>query len=127
MRPTHLSCRERHLGLCCGLSGADGLARPRTQRLLGCAPVWLPHWEAGGERTVVLQVGSSREMQSMRLAATAAALPCHVIADAGRTEVAPGTETVLAIAGPTGEVDVITGHLHTLRSTCTTCAAAEAS
>lgn len=38
-----------------------------------------------------------------------AGLPCYLVADAGRTEIAPGSITALAI-GP-GEIDSITGNL----------------
>jgi peptidyl-tRNA hydrolase len=35
-----------------------------------------------------------------------------VTADAGRTEVAPGSETVMAVFGAVSAVDRVTGHLH---------------
>ena len=37
------------------------------------------------------------------------------VSDAGRTQVLPGTVTVLAIAGPSETVDQVTGDLQTLR------------
>ena len=43
--------------------------------------------------------------------ARAAGLPHHAVQDAGRTEVEPGTLTVLAVAGPDEAVDAITGDL----------------
>jgi PTH2 family peptidyl-tRNA hydrolase len=51
------------------------------------------------------------------LADTAACLelPCHSVNDAGRTEVAAGSLTVIAIGpAPAATVDVVTGHLSLL-------------
>ena len=42
-------------------------------------------------------------------------LPWYFVADAGRTEVAPGTHTVLGIAGPVDTVNLVTGHLRLLK------------
>jgi len=42
-------------------------------------------------------------------------LPFYTVHDAGRTEVAAGSATVLAIAGPEGMVDQVTGQLRLLK------------
>ena len=41
-------------------------------------------------------------------------LPSHVVADAGRTQVAAGSRTVLAVLGAGEEVDKLTGRLKLL-------------
>ena len=40
---------------------------------------------------------------------------CVQVSDAGKTEVVPGSVTVLGVAGPSETVDKITGQLQTLR------------
>ena len=41
-----------------------------------------------------------------------AGLICHLVTDAGHTEIPPGTETVVGIGpGPRGDIDKITGDL----------------
>ena len=87
--------------------------------------VWLPAWESGGERTIVLQAETSAELQTLAARASHLFLPTYIVQDAGRTEVAPGTVTVLAVGGPSSEVDQVTGHLSTLRNTAAPVAAAQ--
>ena len=49
------------------------------------------------------------------LAAEAQRLPCYLVADAGRTQVAAGSHTVLAIGpAPESVIDGITGNLRLL-------------
>ena len=71
---------------------------------------------AGGEKTVVLRCEDESSFAAIQAAAHAKALPCHVVTDAGRTEVDPGTATCLAI-GPQrpAAIDEVTGELHLLR------------
>lgn len=75
---------------------------------------WLPVWEAHGEKTVVLKVETASQMDALRRKAEDLGLPVHLVLDAGRTEVAPGSATVLALGGPSDTVDSVTGHLRTL-------------
>jgi peptidyl-tRNA hydrolase len=42
-------------------------------------------------------------------------VPTHVVRDAGRTEIDPGTRTVLVVAGPDYAVNQVTGNLHLLK------------
>ncbi len=46
--------------------------------------------------------------------ANLAGLHCHIVMDAGKTEVARGSKTVLAILGEVTKVDSITGQLKLL-------------
>lgn len=79
--------------------GADSLAR----------------WESAGEAIIVLRVADQAELERLLTDAAAINLPICKIADAGRTQVDPGTITVGAI-GPAlvGAIDAITGGLSLL-------------
>ena len=72
-------------------------------------------WQDAGEKIVVLGVQDSEEVRTLSAKARGAGLQVHAITDAGRTEVAPGTQTVTAI-GPAfaAALDQVTGHLRTL-------------
>ena len=71
---------------------------------------WVRAWLHRAQAKITLKVDSEAEMDAILAAATAAQLPCEVIEDAGRTEVAPGARTVLAIGpAPKALIDKITG------------------
>jgi PTH2 family peptidyl-tRNA hydrolase len=75
----------------------------------------LAAWTRAGQKKVVVSASSLSELNRLAQAAGAARLPYYVVCDAGRTEVAAGSSTVLAI-GPAldGEVNPITGELRLL-------------
>lgn len=75
----------------------------------------LRQWEAEGQKKIALKCKSDAEMQSLLRAAEAKRIPCYLVADAGRTQVAAGSKTVLAI-GPAPEmvVNEVTGSLRLL-------------
>jgi len=60
---------------------------------------WLHAWEGAGEKTVVLDVPTGEAAAALATKAAQLGLPLHAVLDAGRTEVAPGSFTVLAIGG----------------------------
>jgi PTH2 family peptidyl-tRNA hydrolase len=75
----------------------------------------LQRWLAQGQAKVVLQIGSQAAMHTLERRAREAGLPTHIVSDAGRTQVAAGSETVLAVGpAPIQLVDAITGHLKLL-------------
>ncbi len=79
---------------------------------------WVKAWLFRAQAKISLKVESEHMMDEICAAAIAAGLPCEVIEDAGRTEVAPGTRTVAGIGPcPRELVDRITGPkgLHPLR------------
>ncbi|XP_077485655.1 peptidyl-tRNA hydrolase 2, mitochondrial-like [Amblyomma americanum] len=75
-------------------------------------PKALQHWERQGQRKVVLRASTEEEMLSLAGVARARGLVTSLVRDAGRTQLAPGTRTVLGV-GPAPEqlVDAVTGHL----------------
>lgn len=78
------------------------------------APV-LQQWLAAGQPKIVLRIDSLAELERVQLAARAAGVVEASIMDAGRTQVAAGTVTVLGV-GPATEkaVNALVGELKLL-------------
>lgn len=72
-------------------------------------------WQHGGQEKVVLKVQSEKELVTLFQKAKKARLPAALITDAGHTQIAPGTKTVVGI-GPAeeDELDALTGELKLL-------------
>jgi len=72
----------------------------------------LRSWEAGGQKKVALKCKSDGELEQLAAIAKAQRLPHYLVADAGRTQVAAGSRTVLAIGpAPSEAIDAVTGKL----------------
>ena len=69
-------------------------------------------WRENGTTKICVKVGSEQELLDIYNEARKAGLQVHLVRDAGRTELEPGTMTCLAI-GPHLEerIDPITKHL----------------
>jgi len=69
-------------------------------------------WYNEGQRKVVVKAPDEKTLFELKMVAEAMGITNSIIADAGRTELAPGTVTCLGI-GPAkeSEIDKITGHL----------------
>ena len=79
------------------------------------SPSAIEEWSLQGEPTIVLQVPGFPELGALLSAARAQGLVTHMVADAGRTQVASGTETVGCVGpGPADEIDKVTGALSLL-------------
>lgn len=80
-------------------------------------PEYVRMWEEyNGSRKITLSVNSLKELRNLQEEAKALKLPCAVIADAGKTELEPGTITVIAIGpGPYELIDKVTGKLELLK------------
>lgn len=78
-------------------------------------PGIVKEWMAGGEKKVVVGIGSEKELLELFEEVKRRGIPCELIRDAGLTQIAPGTITALGI-GPWDEeeLDRITGHLKLL-------------
>jgi peptidyl-tRNA hydrolase, PTH2 family len=74
----------------------------------------LKRWERGGQAKVALQVRTEEEMLLLQAQALSLGLCARVIQDAGRTQIASGSRTVLGILGPKSVVDSVTGNLKLL-------------
>eukprot|EP01065_Artemidia_motanka_P040441 TRINITY_DN5078_c0_g1_i1.p1 TRINITY_DN5078_c0_g1~~TRINITY_DN5078_c0_g1_i1.p1 ORF type:complete len:241 (+),score=51.73 TRINITY_DN5078_c0_g1_i1:53-724(+) len=76
---------------------------------------WLREWRCQGQTKVALRVDSEEGLLAVRRAARAGSLPCSVIRDAGRTQIAAGSLTVAAVGpAPAAAVDCVTGRLKLL-------------
>jgi peptidyl-tRNA hydrolase, PTH2 family len=75
----------------------------------------LRRWERFGQAKVALQVKSEEEMMVLQATAISLGLVAEVIADAGRTQIASGSHTVLGIGpAPKSVIDRVTGELKLL-------------
>ncbi|KAI5284201.1 carbamoyl-phosphate synthase (glutamine-hydrolyzing) cpa2 [Ascosphaera aggregata] len=79
-----------------------------TQRSL------LSRWEGQGQPKIALQVKSEDDLLMLQAQAMSLGLCARVIRDAGRTQIASGSMTVLGILGPRSIVDGVTGNLKLL-------------
>lgn len=76
------------------------------------APGLFREWMAHGQPKVVVKVAGLTELEEIARKARDSKLHTHRVTDAGRTQIAPGTVTCLAV-GPDdeGRIDAVTGHL----------------
>jgi len=75
----------------------------------------LRQWERLGQAKIAVQVKSEDEMLELMGKARSLGVTAEVIQDAGRTQIAASSRTVLGIGpAPKSEVDKITGHLKLL-------------
>ena len=95
-----LAVQVAHAAVSCALA-----ARSRK-------PKWFDEWYREGQRKVVLRVPAHEDLKALEAKAARAGLPRTLIADAGLTELPPGTTTCLGIGpAPENELDPITGSL----------------
>lgn len=75
----------------------------------------LRRWERQGQAKVALQVKSQDELEVLQATAISLGLVAEVIVDAGRTQIASGSHTVLGIGpAPKSLIDKVTGSLKLL-------------
>uniref|UniRef100_A0A914HC33 peptidyl-tRNA hydrolase n=1 Tax=Globodera rostochiensis TaxID=31243 RepID=A0A914HC33_GLORO len=71
----------------------------------------LEHWARHGEMKIVLRADSASQLAELCKQAQQVGLIAQLIHDAGHTQIAAGSCTVLGIFGPREEIDKVTGHL----------------
>lgn len=84
------------------------------KKVLYRAPKALNRWEMCAQPKVVLKIESEEDMLVLQERAKSLKLPTHITIDAGRTQIAPNSRTVMAILGPVEVVDDVTGGLKLL-------------
>ncbi|KAJ1722066.1 hypothetical protein LPJ53_003473 [Coemansia erecta] len=95
------------------------IAAQCSHATLGCykramkeAPQMLRAWEYTGQAKVTLKCSSEEEMLELQKKAHELGLVAQSIRDAGRTQIAAGSRTVLGIGpGPISLIDSVSGHL----------------
>jgi peptidyl-tRNA hydrolase, PTH2 family len=85
----------------------DLLQHPPSAQLLS-------RWEGAGQAKIAVQVKSEDELTLLQARAMSLGLCARVIHDAGRTQIAAGSATVLGVLGPKSVVDQVTGGLKLL-------------
>ena len=86
------------------------LGAVRVAGRLPLASEWLRAWLFRAQAKITLKVESEEQMDAVAAAAAEAGLPFMIIEDAGRTEVEPGTRTVVGIGpAPVDIINSITG------------------
>ncbi|GFV06476.1 peptidyl-tRNA hydrolase 2, mitochondrial [Trichonephila clavipes] len=72
-------------------------------------------WDAYAQAKIVLKTPSEKSLIELYETAKKFGLPASLVCDSGRTEVAPGSKTVIAVGpGPSSVVNKVTGHLKLL-------------
>ncbi|KAJ0261077.1 Aminoacyl-tRNA hydrolase [Hirschfeldia incana] len=84
------------------------------KKLVRRAPKALNSWEECAQPKVVVKIETEDEMLDLQERAKSLKLPTHITIDAGRTQIAPNSRTVMAILGPVQVVDEVTGGLKLL-------------
>ncbi|BCR83373.1 aminoacyl-tRNA hydrolase PTH2 [Aspergillus chevalieri] len=99
------------------------IAAQCSHATLACYKYFLSHapespilrrWEREGQAKIALQIKGEDELQLLQAQAISLGLCARVIQDAGRTQIASGSRTVLGVLGPKSVVDNVTGHLKLL-------------
>lgn len=100
LSPGKMAVQVAHAAVSCSI-----LSRERDRKTFDA-------WYGEGQKKVVVKVKSVDDLYVLRDAARARGLTSSLIADAGLTEVPPGTLTCLGI-GPAKDVDIdpVTGEL----------------
>ncbi|TDH68963.1 hypothetical protein CCR75_000282 [Bremia lactucae] len=82
------------------------------KRALKRAPDAIRSWETLGQAKVCLKIDSEAELMALAEKAAEHGLVNYVVIDAGRTQIAPDSKTVLSIGpAPLKAIDEVTGHL----------------
>jgi len=75
-------------------------------------PEWFTKWQREGAKKVVVKIETLEEFYSLKEKAETLGIITNIVTDAGYTEIAEGTQTVLGIGpAPSNLIDQVTGEL----------------
>ena len=102
--------------------GKGKIAAQCSHATLGCYKAALKNhkmaiksWELNGQPKIAVKCQTEEQLLALRDHAQSLKIPFSLIRDAGRTQIAPGSKTVLGVGpAPEDAVDKITGHLKLL-------------
>ncbi|KAF8168310.1 peptidyl-tRNA hydrolase PTH2-domain-containing protein [Crassisporium funariophilum] len=103
------------LGMSSGKIAAQHATLACYKILLAKNQSMLRQWERSGQTKIALQCDDEEELLVLEAQAKSLNLCARSIQDAGRTQIAAGSTTVLGIAGPAKLVNQVTGRLRLLR------------
>ncbi len=102
---------RKDLGLSIGKAAAQA-SHASLGAYLNAGKEQQKEWLKSGQKKIVLAAASLEELNALKQKAATKGLPHALIADAGYTELAPGTMTALGIGpAPEAEINKITGSL----------------
>ena len=79
------------------------------------SPNALKYWNSFGQAKICVKIENDELMHDLEAIARASGLVTYIVEDAGRTQIAAGSQTVLAIGpAPESVLKTITGHLKLL-------------
>jgi PTH2 family peptidyl-tRNA hydrolase len=81
------------------------------KRSVRLCPGAVAAWERTGSAKVAVKCGTAEELGRVAAAAAGRGIPSYLVEDAGRTQIAAGSRTVLALFGPASRFDGVTDHL----------------
>ncbi|VEU36153.1 unnamed protein product [Pseudo-nitzschia multistriata] len=84
------------------------------KRAARLCPAGLRAWELTGCAKIAVKCPTEEEMRGICEAAAGRGLPLYLVEDAGRTQIAAGSRTVLGILGPARVFEGLTSHLKLL-------------
>jgi PTH2 family peptidyl-tRNA hydrolase len=81
------------------------------KRAAKVCPSGLAAWERTGCAKIALKCPTQEEMEMIAGLALSKDIPCYLVEDAGRTQIAAGSRTVLGCFGPVSVFQGVTDHL----------------
>lgn len=71
----------------------------------------LKAWENTGQKKIVTKIKTEKEMGDLRVKAEKFGVIYHVVRDAGKTQIAEGSQTVIGFVGLSNKLNQFTKHL----------------